>query len=130
MSAQGAPLIDRFAMGLALQHQPCEQAWRQLVEQAGPGVTYLSLHCSAPGEVEHLHPGDAAFRIAEYELFQDPSFLAWVAGQKVVHDRLSRDPRGLAQVAGFAAERRATRGEVAGQPCESRAGGPGSAIIY
>ena len=50
---------------------------------AGPGITYLSLHCSAPGEVERLHPNDAAFRIAEYELCREPGFLAWVAGQKV-----------------------------------------------
>ena len=84
LSAQGAPLIDRFAMGLALQHHPCEQAWRQLVEDAAPGVTYLSLHCSAPGEVESLHPHDAFFRIAEYELFRDPDFLSWVGEQKLV----------------------------------------------
>ena len=83
LTAQGAPLIDRFAMGLALQHQPCGPAWHQLIEQAGPGVTYLSLHCSAPGEIERLHPSDAGFRIAEYELFRDPGFLGWVAGQNV-----------------------------------------------
>ena len=84
LSAQGAPLIDRFAMGLALQHLPCEPAWRQLVEEAGPGVTYLSLHCSAPGEIEPLHPHDAGFRIAEYQLFQQRGFLDWIAGQQVV----------------------------------------------
>ncbi|HEX3210058.1 MAG TPA: polysaccharide deacetylase family protein [Geminicoccaceae bacterium] len=84
LSAQGAPLVDRFAMGLALQHRPCGQAWRRLVQEAGPGVTYLSLHCSAPGEIERLHPSDARFRIAEYELLQDPGFLGWLAGQKVL----------------------------------------------
>jgi hypothetical protein len=83
LSAQGAPLIDRFAMGLALQHQPCGQAWHQLVEQASPGVTHLSIHCSAPGEIERLHPNDAGFRIAEYELFRDPGFLSWVEEQNV-----------------------------------------------
>ncbi len=30
-------------------------AFRQMVEQAAPGVTYVSLHCSTPGEVERLH---------------------------------------------------------------------------
>jgi predicted glycoside hydrolase/deacetylase ChbG (UPF0249 family) len=84
LTARGAPLIDRFAMGLAMRHQPCDQAWRHLVEQARPGVSYLSLHCSTPGEVERLHPGDAAFRIAEFQLFEDPGFLDWVAGQDVV----------------------------------------------
>jgi YdjC-like protein len=81
--AQDQPLIDRFAMGLARPDEPCEQVWRQLIGQAEPGVTYLSLHCSTPGEIERLHPSDAAFRIAEYRLFQDPGFLAWVADEDV-----------------------------------------------
>jgi len=75
LSAQDVPLIDRFAMGLAMRQHSCEQA--------EPGVTYLSLHCSTPGEVERLHPDDAAWRIAEYRLFQDPAFLDWVARQDV-----------------------------------------------
>ena len=45
-----------------------------------PGSPIVSLHCSTPGEVERLHPNDAAWRIAEYRLFQDPGFLDWVAG--------------------------------------------------
>jgi hypothetical protein len=51
--------------------------------EAAPGVTYLSLHCSTPGEVERLHPQDADWRIAEYQLFDDPDFLDWVAQQQV-----------------------------------------------
>jgi predicted glycoside hydrolase/deacetylase ChbG (UPF0249 family) len=77
------PLIDRFAMGLALRQHSCEQAYRQMVGEAQSGVTYLSLHCSTPGEVERMHPTDAEWRIAEYELFQDPGFLDWVAAQPV-----------------------------------------------
>ena len=83
LSAQGQPLIDGFAMGLAMRHEPCEQVLRQMVGHAAPGVTYLSLHCSTPGEVERLHPDDAAWRIAEYRLFEEPGFLDWVAGQDV-----------------------------------------------
>jgi YdjC-like protein len=83
LSAQGAPLIERFAMGLAMRHLPCDQALRQMVEQAEPGVTYLSLHCSTPGEIERLHPDDAAWRIAEYRLCDDPAFLDWVAEREV-----------------------------------------------
>jgi hypothetical protein len=83
LSAQDVPLIDRFAMGLAMRQHSCEQAYHRIVEQAEPGVTYLSLHCSTPGEVERLHPDDAAWRIAEYRLFQDPAFLDWVARQDV-----------------------------------------------
>lgn len=81
--AQGVPMIDAFAMGLAMRHHSCDEAYRQMVEQAEPGVTYLSLHCSTPGEVERLHPNDADWRIAEYELFDSPDFLGWIAGQDV-----------------------------------------------
>jgi hypothetical protein len=81
--ATSMPVIDEFAMGLAMRHLSCEEAFRHMVEQAAPGVTYVSLHCSTPGEVERLHPNDAEWRIAEYELFDDPGFLEWVARQDV-----------------------------------------------
>ncbi len=83
LEAAGLPLIDRFAMGLAMREQSCDEAYRQMIGEAPAGITYLSLHCSTPGEVERLHPGDAAWRIAEHELFRDPGFLDWVAGQEV-----------------------------------------------
>ena len=82
--AAAMPVIDLFAMGLAMRHLGCEEAFRQMVEQAAPGVTYVSLHCSTPGEVERLHPQDADWRIAEYWLFDQPDFLGWVAQQNVV----------------------------------------------
>jgi predicted glycoside hydrolase/deacetylase ChbG (UPF0249 family) len=81
--AASMPVIDEFAMGLAMRHLSCEEAFRHMVEQAAPGVTYVSLHCSTPGEVERLHPHDAEWRIAEYQLFDDPRFLDWVVGQAV-----------------------------------------------
>ena len=81
--AAGMPVIDAFAMGLAMRHLGCDEAYRQMVEQAAPGVTYVSLHCSTPGEVERLHPQDAEWRIAEYQLFDDPDFVDWVAQQQV-----------------------------------------------
>jgi predicted glycoside hydrolase/deacetylase ChbG (UPF0249 family) len=81
--AAGMPVIDTFAMGLAMRHLGCDEAYRQMVEQAAPGVTFVSLHCSTPGEVERLHPQDADWRIAEYQLFDDADFSDWVAQQKV-----------------------------------------------
>jgi predicted glycoside hydrolase/deacetylase ChbG (UPF0249 family) len=83
-SAAAMPVIDVFAMGLAMRHLGCEEAFRQMVEHAAPGVTYVSLHCSTPGDVERLHPHDAEWRIAEYELFDEPAFLEWVARQDAV----------------------------------------------
>jgi hypothetical protein len=83
LDAEGLPLIDRFAMGLAWREHGCEEAYRRMVDEAPEGVTYLSLHCSAPGEVERMHPSDAEWRIAEYELFRQPGFLDWAASQAV-----------------------------------------------
>ena len=57
--------------------------YRQIVRQAAPGVTFVSLHCNTPGDIEAMHPNDAASRIAEYELFKQPDFLAWTAAQDV-----------------------------------------------
>jgi hypothetical protein len=82
--AAAMPVIDVFAMGLAMRHLGCKEAFRQMVEHAVPGVTYVSLHCSTPGDVERLHPHDAEWRIAEYELFDEPDFLEWVARRDAV----------------------------------------------
>jgi hypothetical protein len=81
LEGEGVPLIDRFAMGLAMRHLSCEEAYRHIVQHAAPGITFVSLHCNAPGDIEAMHPSDAAWRTAEYELFQDPGFLAWTAAQ-------------------------------------------------
>ena len=70
-------------MGLGMRNRPCDEIYREIVSEAAPGVTFLSLHCDTPGAVEHSHPNGAAFRIEEYHLFQNPDFLAWVAGQDV-----------------------------------------------
>jgi hypothetical protein len=99
LDSDGVPVIDRFAMGLAMRHLSCEEAFRGMVRHAAPGLTFLSLHCNAPGDIEAMHPNDAAWRIAEYELFKQPDFLAWVAGQD-------------AQLAGFRAMRDRYRAEL------------------
>jgi predicted glycoside hydrolase/deacetylase ChbG (UPF0249 family) len=83
LEAEDAPLIDRFAMGIGTRDQSCDEAYRHMVEHAAPGITFISLHCNAPGDIEDIHPNDADWRIAEYRLFQNPDFLSWVAAQDV-----------------------------------------------
>ncbi len=60
-----------------------------------PGVTYLSLHCAAPGDVEAVHPRDASWRLGEYAAFSDPGFVGWlhdrpyrIGGMRELRDRL------------------------------------------
>jgi predicted glycoside hydrolase/deacetylase ChbG (UPF0249 family) len=98
LDAEGMPLVDQFAMGLAMRHRPCDDAFRHMVEHAAPGLTFLSLHCNTPGDIEEMHPNDATWRIAEYHLFQEPDFLAWVAARAVrlggfrsIRDRYRQD---------------------------------------
>jgi hypothetical protein len=79
-------------------HRPCDDAFRHMVEHAAAGLTFLSLHCNSPGDIEELHPNDATWRIAVYQLFQEPDFLAWVAARAVslggfrsIRDRYRQD---------------------------------------
>lgn len=65
-AAEGAALMDRFLMGLAFRDENPDSVYRRFLAEAR-GVTFLSLHCNAPGEVTAVHPGDAAWRIAEYD---------------------------------------------------------------
>lgn len=79
LAGQGLAVGERFLMGLAYQDEACRSVYERFFTQLGPGVTFLSLHCSAPGEIEHIHPDDFAWRVAEYELFADGDFANWVA---------------------------------------------------
>ena len=71
-----------FLMGLTYQKEPDpRQTFQRLLSEIEPGITYLSLHASAPGDVEHVHPNDYAWRVAEYRLFGDATFVAWIENQ-------------------------------------------------
>ena len=85
-----------FLMGLTYQREPdSRRTFQRLLTALGPGITYLSLHASAPGDIEHVHPNDYAWRVEEYHLFGDPDFAAWirdqsfeVSGMRAFRDRL------------------------------------------
>ena len=92
-----------FLMGLTYQREPDpRRTFQRLLTELAPGVTYLSLHASAPGDIEHVHPNDYAWRVAEYDLFGSPDFASWmnaqpfeVAGMRRYRDRLrNQDSRG------------------------------------
>lgn len=76
------PLFDAFLMGLTFRDEDPDTVYRRFVDTAGP-LSFFSMHCNAPGEVTAVHPGSAAWRIAEYELAADPQFIAWLQGQPV-----------------------------------------------
>lgn len=53
-------------MGLTFQNEDPSTVYHRFMEKA-TGLSFLSMHCNAPGEVWAVHPKDAAWRIAEYE---------------------------------------------------------------
>ena len=90
-------------MGLTYQREPDpRRTFERLLTELSPGITYLSLHASAPGDIEHVHPNDYAWRVAEYDLFGRPDFASWLsaqpfemAGMRGYRDRLrDQDSRG------------------------------------
>lgn len=74
----GLAVADRFVMGLGSPDRPVREVYEALLTPIEPGVTYVSLHCAAPGEITAVHPRTAAFRIHEFDLFGDPGFVRWV----------------------------------------------------
>ena len=62
----GGVASDRFLMGLAFQDEDPRTVYRRFMQEA-TGLSFLSMHCNAPGEVWAVHPNDAAWQVAEYE---------------------------------------------------------------
>ena len=81
--APGVLFADTFEIGLNSLGEPCEDVYRRIIRRADPGITFLSLHASAPGDIEAVHPKDHEWRVAERRLFEDTGFLAWVDEQDV-----------------------------------------------
>lgn len=79
----GLAFADRFWMGLSYRDEECPVVFRRLVSEAEPGFTYVSLHCAARGDIEAVHPRDAWWRVGEYRLFTERTFVEWVGGQAV-----------------------------------------------
>lgn len=93
---------DTFLMGLAYHNELDPAAtFSRLLSLLGPGITYLSLHCASPGDIQQIHPNDYRWRVAEYDLFSDPVFIAWlgaqsfrITGMRDHRDRLRSSPLG------------------------------------
>lgn len=85
MSAAGMPVIDRFAM--TPNRAVSAESYRDIVVPVGEGVTFVSLHPNAPGDIEAItaaHPRQKPeWRIGEYEHFGDGAMDAVIAAAGV-----------------------------------------------
>jgi predicted glycoside hydrolase/deacetylase ChbG (UPF0249 family) len=83
LEARRHPVIDRFvetpwdALG-------DEDAYRRMIADVGPGLTFLAFHPNHAGDIDVIDPPRARCRISETHLFQDAAFVAEVRRQSIV----------------------------------------------
>jgi predicted glycoside hydrolase/deacetylase ChbG (UPF0249 family) len=92
---QDLPDVDEFRMTPGVPSDEAEEAYTRLVATVEPGVTYLALHCNAPGEIETIVPPRSHWRTDEYRLFAGDGFKRLAAehgivtiGTRALRDRL------------------------------------------
>ena len=83
----GVPVVDSFRMTPGVESSEVEAAYRALLTDLPPGLTYIALHCNAPGDIESIVPPRAHWRTDEYRLFTSGKPRRWHRD-----GRLSRDP--------------------------------------
>ena len=95
VEVQDWPGVDEFRMTPGVSREDAEEAYRRLVTTIAPGVTYLALHCNAPGDIEVIVPTRAHWRTDEYRILAGDTFRQLAAesgivpiGMRLVRDRL------------------------------------------
>lgn len=81
-TAAGSPVVERFRMTPGVPSSEVEPAYRKLLTGDGPGLTYVAIHASAPGDIETIVPPvppRAHWRTDEYALFGSDVPKQWMA---------------------------------------------------
>jgi len=95
-SAAGSPVVERFRMTPGVASSEVEPAYRKLLTGDGPGLTYVAIHATAPGDIETIVPPvppRAHWRTDEYTLFGSGRTKQWLkdAGITTIGYRAIRD---------------------------------------
>jgi len=83
LEARGHPIIDRFAE-TPWSALGDEAAYRRMVADVAPGLTFLAFHPNHAGDIDVIDPPRARCRIAEAQLLQDAGFVAEVRRENLV----------------------------------------------
>lgn len=78
VAARDAAFIDRFVMTPWVASEVADATYRRMIEELTPGVTFLSLHPNAPGDIAVINPERAHCRIDEHRLARDAAFIAFI----------------------------------------------------
>jgi chitin disaccharide deacetylase len=93
LAKEGLPMVDHFRMTPGVPSEQSESAYRDLLTSLPPGITFVSLHCNAPGDIETIVPPRASWRTDEYRLFASGKTRVWMneAGIRPLSYRRIRD---------------------------------------
>ncbi len=87
LEARGMALIDHF--GVTPGYGPGEdkggrvELYEAMLRALPPGVTYISLHPNAPGDIETISPDRAHWRTFEYEYFRSTRLREFLAQEGI-----------------------------------------------
>jgi hypothetical protein len=76
--AVGYRMFDRIIETPWKPTEPPALTYRQLISEIRPGYTFMALHFTQPGEIEHIDLHASNIRVSEYELFRSPDFKDWL----------------------------------------------------
>ena len=79
--AAGFAIFDRIAETDWHPAVRSDAAGRALIESLAPGLSFVALHVTRPGEIEAIDPGFHGIRTGEYALWRSPEFRDWLHGQ-------------------------------------------------
>lgn len=91
--AGGLPIFDRIVETDWTRTAPAVAAYKNLIGGLGPGLSFLALHFTKPGEIAAIDPRGHRLRTEEYAVFAQLEFRSWLAEQdiKVIGMRSLRD---------------------------------------
>ena len=81
--AAGFKIFDRIAETAWDSALRPEDAGRAMIESLAPGLSFLALHVTRPGEIEAIDPSSHAIRTGEYALFRSSAFRVWLQAQSL-----------------------------------------------
>ena len=95
IESSGAVVVDHFRMTPGVPTAEADAAYRDLLATLPDGLTFVALHCNAPGDIECIIPPRAHWRTDEYRIFGSGIAKAWLAaagitttGYRAIRDRL------------------------------------------
>ena len=79
----GAIIVDHFRMTPGVASAEAEVAYEALLTTVPSGLTFVALHCNAPGDIDTIVPSRAHWRTDEFRLFGDGSTSRWLTAAGV-----------------------------------------------